>query len=91
MEGYSAVVSNCKSCEAATASPWLSGRYQSGCPGCQARAFAQSPDAKDALLGHPGALVAAMRATWPTQEAYRVGRLAVYDWIKRIDEAKAKT
>ncbi len=82
---------SCKACEAAMNSPWLSGSYQAGCAGCQARAFARSPDAKEALLGHPGALIAAMRDTWKTQEAYRVGRLAVYDWIKRIDEAKGKT
>lgn len=81
----------CEACTQAEASPWLCGSYMNGCPGCQARAFANSPDAKDALLGHPGALVAAMRQTWPNQEAYRVGRLAVYDWIKRIEQAKEMT
>ena len=82
---------SCEACTKAEASPWLCGSYMADCPSCQARAFAKSPDAKEALLGHPGALVAAMRSTWPNQEAYRVGRLAVYDWIRRIDEAKGKT
>ncbi len=61
------------------------------CPSCQARQFAHSPAARDAHLGYPEALQAAMRTVWPTAEKYRVGRLEVYLWSRLIDEAKAKT
>jgi len=81
---------NCKACAEAEASPWLCGSYFSGCRGCQARAFAKSPDAKDALLGFPGALQAAMRKIAPEQEDYRQLRIETFKWIARIDEAKAK-
>jgi hypothetical protein len=39
------------------------------------------------MLGHPGALQAAMQQTWPTKEQYRKGRLMVHEWMKKIEEA----
>jgi hypothetical protein len=80
----------CPACQDAQANPWLCGSYQANCLDCEARAFAQSPQARDALLGYPEALQGAMRQIWPTQEQYRQGRLSVYRWIKLIDEAKEK-
>jgi hypothetical protein len=80
----------CPACSEAEKKPRTSGGYTASCLSCQARMFAQSPQARDALLGYPEALQGAMRQIWPTQEQYRQGRLSVYRWIKLIDEAKEK-
>lgn len=80
----------CNACTEATANPWTSGAYMAECPSCQARQFAHSPQAKDALLGHPDALQGAMRTIWTTPEKYRQGRIETYRWMKLIDEARSK-
>jgi predicted nucleic acid-binding Zn-ribbon protein len=81
---------NCSACEEAEKNPWTNGSYMNGCPSCSARAFATSPQAKEALLGTPGPLQAAMRQFSGTQENYRQLRIEVYRWMKLIDEARQK-
>jgi hypothetical protein len=80
----------CDACTEAESNPWTSGSYKASCPGCEARAFATSPQAKEALLGTPGPLQAAMRQFSGTQENYRQLRIEVYRWMKLIDEAREK-
>jgi hypothetical protein len=80
----------CKACEEAEKNPWTNGSHMNGCLSCSARAFATSPQAKEALLGTPGPLQAAMRQFSGTQENYRQLRIEVYRWMKLIDEAREK-
>lgn len=82
---------HCKSCEAASASPWSCGRYSADCFSCQARQFAHSPQCMEAYLGHPQAIIAAMRVIWDTPDLYRRGRVEVYKWRKMIDEDRDET
>jgi hypothetical protein len=53
--------------------------------------LAHSPAAREAALGFPGDLQAAMVRAWPTAEQYRKGRVAVWNWVKAINEAKEKS
>jgi hypothetical protein len=51
---------------------------------CQARALAQSDEAK-ARLRAPTELDVAMRKTWVDEADYRRGRSMVWAWIKRFE------
>jgi hypothetical protein len=75
----------CEPCTIAETKP-RTGHYGASCMQCAARAFAQSPLAHQAHGGDPGPLQAAMRMLWKTPEAYRAGRIAVYQWIKRLEQ-----
>lgn len=83
-------MTDCKACAAAELEPWTTGSYHALCLGCEARAFARSPQAKEALLGYPQELIGAMRRVWPGAEQYRLGRIEVYRWIRLIEEARSK-
>jgi hypothetical protein len=82
----------CEACAQAELNAWTSGSYQVGCQGCEARAVPNSPHGsqalKDALLGHPGAIQAIMRALWPKPADYTRGRTEVYRWAQLIDAAR---
>jgi hypothetical protein len=80
----------CPACLEAQTAPWTSGSMRGDCQSCQARALARSPAYRDAMIGHPEALQSAMRMLWQTKEAYRAGRLAVYEWARAIEEARSK-
>lgn len=79
---------SCVACQEAEKNAWTAGSYYINCDVCTARQLAHSPAAKDAHLGYPEALQAAMRVVFDTPEKYRLGRIAVYEWGKRINEAK---
>lgn len=76
-------MSDCPGCREAENNPNTHVLY-SGCDECEARALAKTQEAKDAMLGHPQALQAAMRKLFPTKERYLAARIAVYKWHKRI-------
>jgi hypothetical protein len=78
----------CPACAIAETN-YRTGHYQSGCVECQARALAQSPGMKRAM-SHQGSEDndAAMRKMWPELEQFRQGRIAVYKWWKRLQEAE---
>lgn len=80
----------CKACQEAIERPRTCDSYNANCEGCTHRMLAHSPAAKDALLGHPHELQAAMRQLAKTQEAYRQMRIGVYEWMRRLDEAKLR-
>ena len=79
---------DCEACQEATERPRTCGSYSATCNSCTHRMLAHSPAAKDAMLGHPQELQAAMRQLSKTQEAYRQMRIGVYEWMRRMDEAK---
>lgn len=81
----------CYACSEAELHPRTYGGYRATCWQCDARMLAHSPAAKDALLGHPQALQAAMLKLWTSAEQYRRGRVEVHRWIRLIDDAKEKT
>ena len=62
----------------------MTGRFNSGCFGCECRQLARSPAAKDAMIGHPQALKAALLKCFPEKDKYLAARVAVYEWIKRF-------
>lgn len=66
----------------------LSGRYQTGCLECDARFLSKEPAMKNAMT-YQGCEEneAAMRKKWPDVEQFRQGRIAVYKWWKRLQEA----
>lgn len=81
-------MSDCKSCQEAETRPKTHGGYQASCQSCNARMLAHSPAAREALLGYPGELQAAMLKLWPDPEQYRKGRIEVHRWVKLIDAAQ---
>ncbi len=80
---------NCEDCERAERKP-ATGRFNANCLDCTARALAQSPAAK-ARESDPDTLRAVMRKAWPDEAEYRKGRLAVWLWMKRLEESCAET
>jgi hypothetical protein len=76
-------MNGCPACQEAEHNPHT-GIYQHGCMPCQARALAQSDEAR-ARLRAPSELVVAMRKTWVSEADYRRGRSMVWDWIKRLE------
>lgn len=84
-------MTDCHDCTKATERPKTHGGYQMQCQSCIARLLAHSPAAKEAALGFPGDLQARMLAEWKSAEQYRKGRLLVWEWVRRINEAKEQT
>lgn len=84
-------MADCPACKSATEHPITCGSYQAGCLSCNARMLSKSPAAKDALLGYPGDLQAAMRKLTKTPQEYTRMRNEVYAWIKLIDAARETT
>jgi hypothetical protein len=76
-------MTGCKACEEAETNP-RTGLYTHNCMQCEARALAQSDEAK-ARLRAPSELDVAMRKTWVSDADYRRGRSMVWAWIKRLE------
>lgn len=81
-------MADCHACAEAAASPTTCGSYNAACWQCSARMLAHSPAAREAVLGYPGDLQAAMVRIWPTAEAYRRGRVEVHRWVKLIERGR---
>lgn len=77
-------MSECPGCKLAEKDVRTPIKY-SHCLSCDARALAQTQEAKDAMLGHPQALQAVMRKLWVNPAQYRDGRVAVYKWWHAIN------
>ncbi len=78
----------CPACAEVDANP-VSGRYQTGCLECDARFLSKEPEMKKAMT-HQGKEdnEAAMRKKWPDVKQFRVGKIAVHKWWKRLQEAE---
>lgn len=75
---------SCHGCREAETNPHTHILYM-GCDSCEARALAKTQEAKDAMIGHPQALQAAMRKLWKTREKYQDGRIMVYKWFRLMN------
>ena len=73
----------CSACEIAEENP-RTGRFNADCFECQCRSLAHSQNAKDAMMGYPEGLKAAMLKLFPDKDKYRAARVSVYGWIKRL-------
>lgn len=74
---------SCSACSVAAESP-RTGRFNAGCFDCECRHLAHSPAARDAVIGHPQALKAALLKLFPEKDKYLAARVAVHGWIKRL-------
>lgn len=77
----------CRACEDAEANP-LTGSFHASCLNCTARALAHSPMAFKAMkAGRRDELQAAISKVWP--DDFDAGRRAVWEWVKKLDAARA--
>lgn len=77
----------CTACEQASTDP-LCGSYFAPCKDCAARMLAHSPLAFNALKGaQVEKFQRAIQAVWP--DDYEAGRRLVWNWMKRINAARA--
>lgn len=74
----------CPECEMAAVNP-LSIFYRADCIECEARMLAQGPGAHQRESDHAELLQHEMRMTWPEVDQYKRGRVAVWNWIKRLE------
>ena len=80
---------DCPDCAAARQDP-NRGLFGMHCLGCVARHLADSPAAWRAVrTGDAAELVASIRTAWG--DRYAEGRRAVWDWIRRLKDARAPT
>lgn len=75
-------MTTCPACDRAAMHP-TTGHYTADCMSCEARAIAQGPEAY-AREADPQALQALMRAVWVDVDAYKRGRVMVWNWLKKL-------